>query len=41
MKKVFLKSVDKNEKRKGVCLFFGLSVFFVFFPFSSIECLFF
>ena len=34
MKKVFL-SVDKNEKRKGVCLF--LSVFFVFFvfPFSD------
>ena len=30
MKKVFLKSVDKNEKRKGVCLFFGLSCFLSF-----------
>jgi hypothetical protein len=36
--------VDTNEKRKGVCLSFFLSVFFVFFvffPFSSIESAFF
>lgn len=36
MKKVFI-SVDKNEKRKGVCLF--LSVFFVFFVMQVLKFL--